>query len=503
MDVIKPFDASGIRRDASGCAHYVRRPTSLVQMLRDTVDRLPDGEAVKEVGARSVTFAELWAEAAQVAGGLATAGVARGDRVALRLENGVKWCVAFFATQLAGAVAVPTNTALTGAEADYILGDAGARLCLDTSGALPHGAPLVVEDLAADEPSAIFYTSGTTGVPKGAVTTHANFLSNTETVRRILDFPAEAEGIRNFAAAPLFTVTACNSQLLPMCELGGTTVTLPRFEPEAFVRAIGQERLNLLLGSPGMYRLAFNHPAFREVDTSSVRWAVYGAAPASPEFLHYMAEAFPSAAVEAAFGLTEVASVATYLPSPYAREYPASVGFAAPIVDLDLADKDPQTGVGELLVRGGNVVPGYWNKPEATAATFVDGWMHTGDLARIDEQGLTYIVDRKKDMINRGGENVYSVEVENVLSQHPSVLEVAVVGVTDEVLGERVGAVLVPTPGSSIDPAAVVAAAAERLAAFKLPQYIAVRSDPLPRNPGGKIVKPVLRKTTKWRPVTA
>jgi acyl-CoA synthetase (AMP-forming)/AMP-acid ligase II len=168
------------------------------------------------------------------------------------------------------------------------------------------------------------------------------------------------------------------------------------------------------------------------------------------------------------------------------------------VIDLEVADPDPQTGVGELLVRGQNIVAGYWNKPEATAATFVDGWLHTGDLARVDELGLTYIVDRIKDMINRGGENVYSVEVENALATHPAVYEVAVVGVPDQMMGEKVGAVVVPKPGATVDPGELVAFAREKLADFKVPQYVVIRPDPLPRNPGGKILKPTLRESTQW-----
>jgi acyl-CoA synthetase (AMP-forming)/AMP-acid ligase II len=173
------------------------------------------------------------------------------------------------------------------------------------------------------------------------------------------------------------------------------------------------------------------------------------------------------------------------------------VGFAAPVVDLAIDEPDAE-GVGELLIRGPNVVAGYWNKPEASEATFVDGWVHTGDLARVDEHGLAYIVDRAKDMINRGGENVYSVEVENALAGAPGVAEAAVVGVPDEVMGEKVGAVLVPAQGGSVDPRAVLDYLGERLADFKIPQYVVVREDALPRNPGGKILKRELRESTEW-----
>jgi acyl-CoA synthetase (AMP-forming)/AMP-acid ligase II len=172
------------------------------------------------------------------------------------------------------------------------------------------------------------------------------------------------------------------------------------------------------------------------------------------------------------------------------------VGLAAPVVDLALADPN-DAGVGELLVRGPNVVDGYWNQPEATAATLVDRWLHTGDLARIDD-GLVHVVDRAKDLINRGGENVYSVEVDNALAGAPGVADAAVVGVPDGVMGEKVGAVVVPAPGATIDVAVVLAHRDERLADFKVPQYVSVSTDPLPRNPGGKLLKRTIREATAW-----
>jgi acyl-CoA synthetase (AMP-forming)/AMP-acid ligase II len=217
--------------------------------------------------------------------------------------------------------------------------------------------------------------------------------------------------------------------------------------------------------------------------------------------VHRLQAAFPTARVGNGFGLTETSSVSTYLPDEYAAAHADSVGFAAPVVDLRVADPDPATGVGELLIRGPNVVAGYWRKPEQTAETFVDGWLHSGDLARIDDEGLVYVVDRLKDMINRGGENVYCVEVENVLAAHPAVGEVAVVGVPDPMMGEKVGAVVVPLPGHALDPADLLAFARGRLADFKVPQFVSVRTDALPRNPGGKVLKPSLRERTDWTPV--
>jgi acyl-CoA synthetase (AMP-forming)/AMP-acid ligase II len=490
---VSRFDDSGIERGADGIARYVDRPNSLVAMLRATVEAHPDVEAVVELGGPRLSYRELWDRAARVAGGL---DVEPGERVAIRLGNGADWVLAFFGAQLAGAVVVPVNTRFAEDEVRYVVEDSGASVVID--GALPDGEPRVHEDAGPGDLAAIFYTSGTTGFPKGAMTTHANFLSNTETARRVIGLPAQA-GLRQLVSVPLFHVTGCNSQLLVACETAGTTVIMPAFEVNAFLDAIVDERIEILTSVPAIYWLAISQPRFAEVDTSGVRWLSYGGAPIAPELVRRIKESFPSARVGNGFGLTECASIATYLPHDYAESRPETVGFAAPVVDVRVDDPDPDTGAGELLIRGPNVVAGYWNKPEQTAETFVDGWLHTGDVARVDDEGFVSIVDRMKDMINRGGENVYCVEVENALAAHPAVFEVAVLGVPDEMMGEKVGAVLVPRPGEELEPADVVAFARRHLADFKVPQYVAVRDEPLPRNPGGKILKPKLREGVDWQ----
>lgn len=495
--MIRPFDYSGITRDSDGIAHYEDRPGSLVKMLQATVDKSPDHEAIVELGADRITYSELWDRSSRVAGGLKQLGTDRGDRVAIRLANGLDWCVAFFGTLMAGAVAVPVNTRFSESEVEYVVTDSGSEFSFLPGQPLPLGDPIVVGDLTKADLAAIFYTSGTTGFPKGAMTTHENFLSNTETCRRVVKLPDDGS-VRNLVSVPLFHVTGCNSQLLPTCEHGDTLVIMPAFEVQAFLRAIRDERINLLTSVPAVYWLAINQSNFGELDTSNIGWVSYGGAPIAPELVARIMEAFPNARVGNGFGLTETSSVATFLPHEFAHQRPETVGFAAPVVDLDLFEQDKTTGAGELLVRGPNVVSGYWNKPEATAETFVDGWLHTGDMARIDEQGFVQIVDRKKDMICRGGENVYCVEVENALAAHPAVFEVAVIGVPDDMMGEKVGAVIVPRPGQKVDVDDLVAFARDHLADFKVPQYVAIRTEPMPRNPGGKMLKPVLRRETEW-----
>ena len=497
MPAIHPFDQSGIQRGADGIARYQDQPESLVHMLRCTVDKWKNKEALVEIGGERIGYSQLWERAARVSGGLRARGLDRGDRVAIRLGNGINWCVSFFGIQMSGCVAVPINTRFTEVEVEYVVSDSGSKLVLMPGQPLPDGPPFAVEDLNPGDLSAIFYTSGTTGFPKGATTTHEAFLSNIETCRRITDIPHDGSN-RTLISVPLFHVTGCNSQLLPVCEDGDTAVIMRAFEVKLFLESITQERLNALTSVPAIFWLALNQPNFGSIDTSAIRLLTYGGSPMPPDLVGRLMEAFPNARLGNGFGLTECCSVATFLPHEYSKLRPETVGFAAPVVDLKLAEVDSHTSTGELFIRGPNVSLGYWNKPEATAETFVDHWLHTGDMARIDDDGFVQIVDRKKDMINRGGENVYCVEVENVLAAYPAVFEAAVTSVPDKMMGEKVGAVVVPKPGQQIDAKELIAFAKTRLADFKVPQYIVVRSEVLPRNPGGKVLKKQVREHVDW-----
>ena len=496
---IEPFDMSGMSRDDLGVKRFDALPGSLIEMLRNSVDEAADRDAVVQLDGPRVTYRDLWERAARVAGGLREAGIGSGDRVAIRHGNTLDWVLGFWGTQLAGGVVVPVNTRLAEPEVDYVISDSGAKVVLLADEALPDGAPYVAEDRELKDLAAIFYTSGTTGFPKGAMTTHENFLANIENVIRIRK-PRNGDPMRNLVSVPLFHVTGCNSQLLPTLSDGGTTIIMPVFDVQRFLRAIVEEGISVVTTVPAIFWYALTQPNVHEFDLSKVELATYGGAPIAPSLVGEIKKAFGNARVGNGFGLTETSSVSTFLPHEYADTHADSVGFAVPTVDLDVLEPDPETGVGELLIRGANVVAGYWNKADATAETFVNGWLHTGDLARVSPEGFTYIVDRAKDMINRGGENVYSVEVENALAAAPGVFEVAVVGVPDEMMGEKVGAVLVPIPGTSLDVGAVMAFARERLADFKVPQFVSVRADPLPRNPGGKILKRQLREGSLWQP---
>jgi long-chain acyl-CoA synthetase len=492
-----PFDSSGIAVGADGIRRYAELPRNVVAMLRSTVERYPERTAAVELGGRRVTYAQLWDGARRVAGGLRDAGVEHGDRVAVQLPNGIDWLLAFWGTHLAGGIVVPMNTRLTQAESEFIVLDAGAAYVVRPGQPLPDGEPGELSDRAHTDVAALFYTSGTTGRPKGAMTTHENFLTTVENVIRCRELPREPDQA-TLISVPLFHVTGCNSQMMTQAALGGTSVIMPRFEPASFLRAIPEHRITLLTSVPTIYELVLRHPDFATTDVSSVRVLSYGGAPIAPELVHRLLAAFPQARLGNGFGLSETSALATFLPHEYAVDHADAVGFPTPVNDLRIDHPDAR-GVGELLVRGPNVVAGYWNDPVRTDETFVDGWLHTGDLARIDD-GIVRIVDRAKDMINRGGENVYSVEVENVLAAHPDVLEVAVVGVPDPVMGEKVGAVVLPRPGVLAETLVpdLIAFARGQLADFKVPQFVRVLTGPLPRNAGGKVLKSPLRRDEGW-----
>jgi acyl-CoA synthetase (AMP-forming)/AMP-acid ligase II len=498
-----PFDSRGTEASPDGVRRYTGLQRNVVVLLRETVERFPDRPAVVELDGPSVTYAQLWERAARVAGGLRDAGVGPGDRVAVQLGNGLDWLLAFWGTHLAGGIVVPLNTRLAAAEAEYILGDCGAAHVVRPGEPLPDGEPGEVADPAHGDVAALFYTSGTTGRPKGAMLTHENFLSTIESVIRCRELSRDpAASHATLISVPLFHVTGCCSQMMTQIALGGLSVVMPQFKPAPFLAAIPAYGITLVTSVPTIYELVLRHPDFATTDVSSVRTLSYGGAPIAPELVHRLLEAFPQARLGNGFGLSETSALATFLPHGYATTHADAVGFPTPVNDVRIDRPDDASGIGELLVRGPNVVAGYWGDPVRTAETFVDGWLHTGDMATITD-GIVRIVDRAKDMINRGGENVYSVEVENALAAHPDVVEVAVVGVADPVMGEKVGAVVLPRSGvtaAELVPS-LIAFARTQLADFKVPQFIRVLEAPLPRNAGGKVLKSPLRRATEWTAV--
>src|SRR5947209_10044695 len=494
-----PYPTTGVSRDADGVPHYDRLPATLLDMLAEQVDNRPNSEAVVELGAGRLTYRQLWDRAARVAGGLRADGLSPGDRVAVRYPAGIDWVLAFWGTVMAGGVVVAVNTRSAQPEVEFVLSDSGARMDLAPGAPLPDGNPHVTHGLGHTDTAALFYTSGTTGHPKGVPTTHEAFLTNTENAIRCLEQPRDlAEGMRTLISVPLFHVTGCNSQLLAAARLGGASVIMPALNLDELIAALAAERISVLVTVPAIYALMLRHKAFAAADVSGVRWVGYGGAPIAPSLVGAVKEAFAQATVFNGYGMTETASLMTVLPDRDAVEHADSVGYAVPSVDIGLVPfGGDEPGVGELVARGANVTACYWNRPEDNTGTFADGWLHTGDVVRVDDAGRVHIIDRLKDIINRGGENVSSVEVEAVLLAAPGVADACVLAVPDEVMGEKVGAVLFGGR-EPIDVPAVLEHCRGQLADFKIPQYVTVVEEELPRNAGGKLLKGKLRQQVHW-----
>ncbi|WP_238963874.1 class I adenylate-forming enzyme family protein [Mycobacterium paraintracellulare] len=493
-----PFPTVGVSRGRDGVPRYDELPATLLDMLAEHVDNRPGSEALVELGGGRLTYRQLWDRAARVAGGLRAEGIKRGDRVAVRYPAGIDWVLAFWGVVMAGGIAVAVNMRSAQPEVDFVLSDSGAGLDLAPDSPLPEGPPYVSEQLGRTDVAALFYTSGTTGHPKGVPTTHEAFLTNTENAIRCLQQPRDlGEGMRTLISVPLFHVTGCNSQLLAAARLGGASVIMPTLNLDALIAALGAERVSVLVTVPAIYSLLLRHKGFAGTDVSGIRWAGYGGAPIAPSLVRTVKNAFGHATVFNGYGMTETASLMTVLPDGEAVEHADSVGYAVPSVDLGLIPLGDEPGVGELVTRGANVTAGYWNRPEATATTFADGWLHTGDVVRVDDAGRVHLIDRLKDIINRGGENVSSVEVEAVLLGAPHVADACVLGVADDVMGEKVGAVLFGGD-DDIDVPAVLEHCRGRLADFKVPQYVTVVDTALPRNAGGKLLKARLREQVRW-----
>jgi long-chain acyl-CoA synthetase len=303
-------------------------------------------------------------------------------------------------------------------------------------------------------------------------------------------------------SVPLFHVTGCHSIMVTNTFMGGKIVMMRKWLAERALELVERERISHFGGVPSMVWQALESPDFGVRDLSSVQSVTYGGAPAAPELVRRIKQAFPTSTASNGYGLTETSAITCVNAGIDYERKPDSVGFPVAICDVKVVDADgrelPHSEAGELWIHGANVVRGYFGKPEATAQSFSDGWLHTGDVARIDEQGFVYILDRAKDMLIRAGENVYCVEVEDVLYSHPAVMDAAVVGIDHRVLGEEVGAVVQIAPGFSLSAPELQAYAAERLAAFKVPVRIELRQDPLPRNPNGKILKRELKRELGW-----
>ena len=491
-----------------------------------------------------VTYAAAGRAIATLAAHLRSLGIDKGDRVAVAMRNLPEWPVAFFAATAIGAIAVPLNAWWTGAELAFGLADSGARLLIvdderhrrlqphysdlpalervlvarssesveggerlkDLIGApgswadLP-AAPFPEVAIAPDDDATIFYTSGTTGQPKGALGTHRNLLTNimsggyaaARAAMRRGEVPAAPEPRTMLMVIPLFHVTACSATLMGAMATGSTLIFMRRWDTVAAMAIIERERVQVTGGVPTIAWQLLEHPDRHRYDLSSLEAIAYGGAPAAPELVRRIHAEF-GALPGNGWGMTEtMATVTSHAAEDYLHR-PDSAGPPVATADLEIRAGDgttvlPAGTVGELWARGPMVVKGYWHRPEATAETFVDGWVRTGDLARLDEEGFLYIVDRAKDMVIRGGENIYSIEVENALFEHPAVTDAAVIGLPHRVLGEEPAAVVHLAPGTSASEAELQDWVRTRLAAFKVPVAIRFVGETLPRNANGKILK--------------
>jgi fatty-acyl-CoA synthase len=502
------------------------RRHTLGDLLRRSAIRHPDKLAIVDGDLRQ-TYAELDATVNATARALAARGLGRGDRLALLSRNSHAFVVVTFAAAKLGAILVPINFMLTGEEAAYVLEHSGASGIVAEDELLPTaeralaiaggvgvrgviGAPAEgwedvaawmahpdasepEADIADDDPLQLLYTSGTESRPKGAIMTSRSLIA--QYVSAIVDGEMTAEDVE-VHALPLFHCAQLHCFLTPDLYLGATSVILPGPDPDAILAAIERERATKLFCPPTVWIALLRHAGFDGYDLSSLRKGYYGAAIMPVEVLEELRRRLPAVRLFNFYGQTEMAPVATILGPGEQLTHAGSAGRAALNVETRVVDDDdrpvaPGT-VGEIVHRSPHATLGYWNAPEQTAAAYRNGWFHSGDLGVMDADGYLTVVDRKKDMIKTGGENVASREVEEVVYGHAGVAEAAVFGIAHPYWIEAVTAVVVPRDGEALDRGELIAHCRERLAAFKVPKYVAI-ADALPKNPSGKILKRELR----------
>ncbi len=532
-----PFEMVDMRRsDGTAEQIFVQAPASLREFFA-RARTAGDATALVYRDER-LSFRELFAGADAFAVALVDRyGIRPGDRVAVAMRNYPEWVMSFIAITSVGGICVSLNSWWTGAELAHGLEDSAPSLVIadqprgELIGELTatRGIPVVIVrgpatqehfstwtdvlqpgplpavDVGPGDDATLLYTSGTTGRPKGAVSTHRAVIhavwgaAALETVDALMLGDAEpAEPPAALLGIPLFHVTGCVSVMLGALNSGMKLAVMHRWDPEEALRMIESERLSVFIGVPTQTFDLVNHPRFDEFDTSSLRWIGGGGATAPPALLTQIRERFDRAAPAFGYGMTETNALGPAISGDEAYAFPESTGRVAPSMQVAIHDPTtveplPTGGRGEIWLRGPSLFRGYWNRPDATAATLHRGWLRTGDIGHLDAEGRVFIDDRLKDMIVRGGENVYSAEVEAALYEHPDVLEAAVLGIPHRRLGEQVVAVVVVRPGSTLDQDGLTAFMSPHLAAFKIPSVIDVRTEGLPRNPSGKFIKAELR----------
>lgn len=500
-----------------------------------------------------LTYAQAHDQVRAVTAWLWEQGVRPGDRVAIAMRNYPEWMIIYWACLCLGVAAVGTNAWWTAEELDYALTDSApkvifadaerlARLadCTAVAAKVPtvgvrteaaagiipwaaviaHTGDMPAVTVDPDSDACIFYTSGTTGHPKGAQLTHRGCVSNlmnllysgassalaTERGTGIVP-PAEAPIPATLVTTPLFHVTANNCAAYAATAQGGKIVLMYRWDAGAALKVIEAERCNGLSGVPVMARELINHPDFDKYDTSSLLNLSGGGAQVPPDQVGAIDRKVANARPSTGYGMTETCGIITSVGGDFFVDRPDSAGPSMPNFEVKCVDDDGKAvapgEVGELWVRGSSVIKGYLNRPDANAASFTDGWLHTGDVARIDADGFIYIVDRKKDMVLRGGENVFCTEVEAGIYRHPAVAECCVFGVPDERLGEEVGVAVVLKPGETLDAEALRTHCASVMAKHKVPRFVWFMDDALPRNANGKFLRRELRDELSQQIVAA
>jgi long-chain acyl-CoA synthetase len=465
------------------------------------------------------SYAQVGEEADRLSVGFAAQGIAAGVRVLMLLSNRPEFLTVLLALQRLGAIAVPVGVREQRPGLAYIANQCGAMAIVfddKLADRVPHltDSPALLQRIATNslatlantaqaiapatptretDVAVILYTSGTTGQPKGAMLTHLSIAHSALHFQACMGLGPHD---RSALAVPASHVTGLIAIIATMWQVGGAVVIVPEFKADAFVRLMARERVSHTLMVPAMYTLCLLSPVFGEADLSAWRVGGYGGAPMPVATIDALAQALPGLTLQNAYGATETTSPATMIPAGLTRAHADSVGVALPAADIRVMDDDGREvtpgSTGELWIGGPMVVPGYWANPQATAREFTAGYWHSGDMGSVDEQGFVRIVDRKKDMLNRGGFKIYSVEVENVLMAWPGVVEAAIVGKPCPVLGERVHA-FVHAPALQPDDAALKRHCAERLADYKVPESFTWSPEPLPRNANGKVMKRLLR----------
>ncbi|HUC01132.1 MAG TPA: long-chain fatty acid--CoA ligase [Solirubrobacterales bacterium] len=494
---------------------------NLAAIVSDSARRAPDSAAVR-LGEATTTYAELDERSARLAKLLVDHGLERGDRIGVMLPNVLEFPVVYYGVLRAGGVVVPMNVLLKRREIAFYLEDSGAKLLLAwhgfaaeaRDGAADAGAELIeiepaafaelladhapaagLADTEEEDTAVILYTSGTTGKPKGAELTHFNLSRNADIASRTTCVISEGDIV--LGTLPLFHSFGQTVSMNASLRVGATLTLVPRFDPEEALATMSRDRVTHFYGVPTMYGALLHHPGRERFDTSALRTCITGGASMPVEVLRGFEEAFGCIVLEG-YGLSETSPVASSS-HPNMERKPGSIGTPLEEVEMKVVDEDDnevaQGEVGEIVIRGHNIMKGYWQRPEATAEAMRGGWFHSGDMARVDEDGYFFIVDRKKDLIIRGGYNVYPREVEEVLYEHPKIREAAVLGVPHDQLGEEIGAAVVLHDGEQLEPEEVSAYVKERIAAYKYPRAVWFLDD-LPKGPTGKILKREIERPT-------